>query len=326
MGTDGVPPADRAGQPSSEVDRPAQNEVEPEAGAPPVPHRTRTKDVAEVLFANKLAVFGLVVLGLLVLVALLGPLIAPKSPTAVDIPARFEGPSLSHPFGTDDLGRDVLSRVLIGARVSLQVGAIAVSIALVAGVGIGLVAGFYGKLVDTILMRLMDMVFAFPAILLAIAILAVLGPGITNAMIAIGIVYTPIFARVTRGSVLSVREEVYVRAARSLGASDARLILRHVLPNVAGPIIVQTSLSLAFAILSEAALSFLGLGVQAPDPAWGRMLSEGRGFIQTAPWMGVFPGLAIVLTVLAFNFVGDALRDALDPKSQTVLSARGGAR
>jgi peptide/nickel transport system permease protein len=172
-------------------------------------------------------------------------------------------------------------------------------------------------------MRVMDMVFAFPAILLAIAILAVLGPGITNAMIAIGIVYTPIFARVTRGSVLSVREEVYVRAARSLGASDARLILRHVLPNVSGPIIVQASLSLAFAILSEAALSFLGLGVQPPDPSWGRMLLDGRGFLEQAWWMSVFPGLAILLTVMAFNFLGDGLRDALDPKQLSVIESRG---
>jgi peptide/nickel transport system permease protein len=299
--------------------------VAEEAGPPPVPHRTRTRDVAEVLLGNKLALFGLAVLALLVVLAVLGPTVAPKSPTAVSVTDRLQPPSLEHPFGTDELGRDVLSRVIVGARVSLQVGAIAVSIALAAGVTIGLVAGYYGRLVDTVLMRLMDVVFAFPAILLAIAILAVLGPGITNAMIAIGVVYTPIFARVTRGSVLSVREEVYVRAARSIGASDARLIVRHVLPNVAGPIIVQTSLSLAFAILSEAALSFLGLGVQAPDPAWGRMLAEGRAFIQDAWWMGVFPGLAIVVTVLAFNFVGDALRDALDPRQQTVLQSRGGA-
>jgi peptide/nickel transport system permease protein len=276
-----------------------------------------------VLVQNRLAMAALVVLAVLVLVALLGERVAPHSPTAISVTDRLQGPSLTHPFGTDDLGRDVFSRVIVATRVSLQVGFIAVGISLTAGVLIGLVAGFYGKLIDAVLMRTMDMIFAFPAILLAIAILAVLGPGITNAMIAIGIVYTPIFARVTRGSVLSVREEVYVRAARSLGAADTRLIGRHVLPNVLGPVIVQTSISLAFAILSEAALSFLGLGVQAPDPAWGRMLAEGRGFIQAAPWIGVFPGLAIVVTVMAFNFLGDGLRDALDPKQKSVIESRG---
>jgi peptide/nickel transport system permease protein len=294
-----------------------------DAGRPIAPHRSRAGDVLGVLVRNRLAVFGLGVLLLLVLVAVLGARVAPHSPTAVNIAGRLDGPSLTHPFGTDELGRDVLSRVIVATRVSLRVGFVAVGISLAAGVTIGLVAGFYGRFVDAVLMRLMDMVFAFPAILLAIAILAVLGPGITNAMVAIGIVYTPIFARVTRGSVLSVREEVYVRAARSIGASDARLIARHVLPNVLGPIIVQTSLSLAFAILSEAALSFLGLGVQAPDPAWGRMLAEGRGFIRDAPWMGVFPGLAIVATVMAFNFVGDGLRDALDPKQKSIIESRG---
>jgi peptide/nickel transport system permease protein len=188
---------------------------------------------------------------------------------------------------------------------------------------LGLIAGFYGRWIDDAIMRLTDMLFAFPAILLAIAILAVLGPGIANAMIAIGIVYTPIFARITRGSVLSVREQVYVRAARSLGASDFRLLRLHVLPNVLAPIIVQTSISLAFAILSEAALSFLGLGVQPPDPSWGRMLAEGRGFVNQAWWMGVFPGLAIFATVLSFNLVGDALRDALDPRQKSAIESRG---
>jgi peptide/nickel transport system permease protein len=172
-------------------------------------------------------------------------------------------------------------------------------------------------------MRTMDVLFSFPAILLAIAVLAVLGPGIGNAMIAIGIVYTPIFARITRGSVLVVSQEVYVRAARSLGARDGRIIFRHILPNVMGPIIVQTTLSLAFAILSEAALSFLGLGVQPPNPAWGRMLSEGRNFFEQAPWMGIFPGVAILVTVMAFNFVGDGLRDALDPRQKSVIESRG---
>jgi peptide/nickel transport system permease protein len=262
------------------------------------------------------------VLAGLVVAAVLGPALAPYGENDVAVVDRLQGPSLDHPFGTDELGRDVLSRVLVAARISLVVGLVSVGIALVAGVALGLVAGFYGRWVDDVVMRVMDMLFAFPAILLAIAILAVLGPGVTNVMIAIGVVYTPIFARITRASVLSVREEVYVRAARSLGVGDLRLLRLHVLPNVLAPIIVQTSLSLAFAILSEAALSFLGLGIQPPQPSWGRMLYDGRGFVEDAWWLGFFPGAAIFLTVLAFNVVGDALRDVLDPRQLTRDAAR----
>jgi peptide/nickel transport system permease protein len=217
----------------------------------------------------------------------------------------------------------VFSRVIIAARVSLQVGFIAVGIALALGVPIGLLSGYYGGWIDSILMRIMDILFSIPAIVLAIAILAALGPDLVNAMIAIGIVYTPIFARITRGSVLSLRDAVFVRAARSVGATDFRILGTHILPNVIAPIIVQTSLSLAFAILAEAALSFLGLGVQPPNPAWGRMLSEGRGFFQQAPWMAIFPGLAIFLTVFAFNAFGDGLRDALDPQQRSIIESRG---
>jgi peptide/nickel transport system permease protein len=275
---------------------------------------SQTRETIQALLANKLAVAGLVVLGLLIIVGIFGKALAPYGLNDIDIPNRLSGPSALHWFGTDNLGRDTLTRILIAARVSLQVGFIAVGFALVVGVPIGLIAGYYRGAVDSVLMRLMDILFSFPAILLAIAILAVLGPNVTNAMIAIGIVYTPIFARITRGSVLVVSEEVYVRAARSLGASNRRILFRHILPNVAAPIIVQTTLSLAFAILSEAALSFLGLGVQPPNPAWGRMLADGRDYFQQNPWMGIFPGLAILVTVMAFNFVGDGLRDALDPK------------
>lgn len=283
---------------------------------------SRRERLGELVRSHKLATLGAGFLGLLVLAALLGPALAPYDENATDIPNRLDAPSWAHPFGTDELGRDVLSRVLLGCRVSLQVGLIAVGISLVAGVLVGLLAGYYRGRVDDVLMRLMDMLFAFPAILLAIAILAVLGPGLSNAMIAIGIVYTPIFARVTRASVLSVREEVYVRASRSVGAGDLRILRQHVLPNVAAPIIVQASLSLAFAILSEAALSFLGLGVQPPAPSWGRMLFDGRDFVDLAWWMGFFPGLAIFLTVLSFNAVGDALRDALDPQRRSALEVR----
>jgi peptide/nickel transport system permease protein len=286
------------------------------------PARSTSREVTRALLTHKLALLGLAVLALLVVAALAGRALAPYGPNEVDVANRLQGPSPSHLFGTDELGRDVLSRVLVAARASLLVGLVSVGIALTAGVVLGLVAGFYGRWVDDVVMRAMDVLFAFPAILLAIAILAVLGPGVVNVMIAIGVVYTPIFARITRASVLSVREEVYVRAARSLGVGDLRLLRLHVLPNVLAPIIVQTSLSLAFAILSEAALSFLGLGVQPPDPSWGRMLLEGRGFVEQAWWMGVFPGIAIFVTVLSFNVVGDALRDALDPRQRSAIEAR----
>lgn len=295
-----------------------------EAGAPAAPQeQSQFRRTLSTVLANRLAIVGLVILFVLVVVAIFGSTIAPFGINELDIANRLAPPSVDHWFGTDELGRDVLSRVVVAARVSLQVGFIAVGIALVAGVAIGLVAGFYGGGIDSLLMRLMDILFSFPAILLAIAILAALGPGVTNAMIAIGIVYTPIFARITRGSVLTVKESVFVTASRSIGSSDGRIIIKHILPNVVAPIIVQTSLSLAFAILSEAALSFLGLGVQPPDPAWGRMLADGRGFIQDAWWMGVFPGVAILLTVMSFNFVGDALRDALDPRQRSVIESRG---
>ena len=301
--------------------------AEVEAGTVAAPdERTGWRALAAVVVRNRLAAAGLVVLVAFVAVALLGEALAPYGRNEQQVTDRLEAPSWSHPFGGDQLGRDVFSRVLIGAEASLRVSLVAVGIALVAGALLGLVAGYYRGWVDDVVMRLMDVLFAVPAILLAIAILAIRGRGATNAMIAIGVVYTPIFARVTRASVLTVREEAYVRAARSVGASDLRIIRRHVLPNVATPIIVQTSISLAFAILAEAALSFIGLGTQPPEPSWGIMLSDGRGYIQDAWWLTVFPGLAIFLVVLAFNVVGDSLRDALDPRQRSAIeSARGAA-
>ncbi|OHX02370.1 MULTISPECIES: ABC transporter permease [Micromonospora] len=278
--------------------------------------------VLDALRRDPLAVGGTIVLVLLVVVGVAGPWLAPAGVNDVDVDQMLRPPSGAHPFGTDELGRDVLSRVLVAARVSLQVGAVSVGIALVAGVTFGLFAGYYRGWLDSVLMRCMDVLFAFPVLLLAVAIVAVLGPGLLTAMVAIGVVYTPIFARITRAGVLSVREQVFVRAAVSIGASDLRIMRRHVLPNIAAPLIVQTSLSLAFAILSEAALSFLGLGIQPPAPAWGRMLFDGRGFVTDAWWLGVFPGAAIFLTVLAFNLVGDALRDVLDPRQLTLGEAR----
>ncbi|MFI7218811.1 ABC transporter permease [Micromonospora maritima] len=278
--------------------------------------------VLEALRRDPLAVGGTVVLLVLVVVGVAGPWLAPSGVNDVDVDEMLRPPSGAHPFGTDELGRDVLSRVLVAARVSLEVGVVSVGIALVAGVTLGLLAGYYRGWLDSVLMRAMDVLFAFPVLLLAVAIVAVLGPGLLTAMVAIGVFYTPIFARITRAGVLSVREQVFVRAAVSIGASDLRIMRRHVLPNIAAPLIVQTSLSLAFAILSEAALSFLGLGIQPPAPAWGRMLFDGRGFVTDAWWLGVFPGAAIFLTVLAFNLVGDALRDVLDPRQLTLAEAR----
>lgn len=269
------------------------------------------------LLRMPVVVTGFVILAALVIAALFGEWIAPYGANDTNVANAFAPPGAEHWLGTDNLGRDILSRIILSAGAVLQVSFFAVGIALVLGVTLGLLAGYYRGWIDTVVMRIVDVMFAFPVILLAIAIVAVLGPGLNTAIIAIGVVYLPIFARVTRGSVLSVREEPYVKAARSIGIGDARIIASHILPNVSAPIIVQTSLSFAFAILSEAALSFLGLGVQPPAPSWGRMLFDAKDYLNQGWWMSVFPGLAIFLTVLAFNLVGDALRDVLDPKTVT---------
>jgi peptide/nickel transport system permease protein len=310
------------GQPLPE---PAPSPTATDAGVPSTarPPRTRWRETLGLLVRNPTAAGAGLVLLLVVLVAVFDDPIAPQGANDISVEDRLQSPSLEHPFGTDDLGRDILSRVVLGASVSLRVGFLAVGIALVVGSLIGLLAGFYGKWVDDVLMRVMDMLFAFPAVLLAIAVLAVRGPGSGNTALAIAIVYIPIFARVTRASVLGVREEVYVRAARSVGASDFRLLTRHVLPNAAPPIIVQTSISLAFAVLAEAALSFLGLGTQPPNPSWGLMLAEGRGYIDIAWWLAFFPGIAIFLVVLCFNLLGDGLRDVLDPRQRTLMAGGG---
>ena len=276
------------------------------------------------LLKHPIGRIGVILVITLVIMAVFGPLLAPYDPNAIDFTNRFAPPSFSHPFGTDDFGRDTFSRILYGARISLMVGVIAVGIAGTLGTFLGLISGYTTRRsVDEVIMRAMDVLFAFPAILLAIAILAALGKGIANAMIAIGLVYTPIFARIVRGSVLSIRNEEYVTAARALGTRSRVILPRHILPNASAPLIVEISLSLAFAILAEAALSFFGLGTQPPDPSWGRMLSEGRAYFQQSIWMALFPGLAIMLAVMGFNFLGDGLRDALDPKMKQVLEMRG---
>jgi peptide/nickel transport system permease protein len=275
-------------------------------------------DALRRLRRQPLSIFSGILVTILILTAIFGSLLAPYDPNAIDMANRFAPPSLEHPFGTDDFGRDILSRVMVGARVSLMVGIIAVGLSASVGSFLGVLAGYTGRFTDEVIMRVMDILFAFPAILLAIAIMAALGRGVGNAMIAIGIVYIPIFARIARGSVLSVREAEFVDAARATGSSDSRIMYRHIFPNVLSPIIVEITLSLSFAILAEAALSFFGLGTQPPDPSWGRMLSEGRAYFQQSVWLAIFPGLAIMLTVLGFNLLGDGLRDALDPRLKNV--------
>ena len=261
------------------------------------------------------ALVGLVLIGVFLIMAAVAPWVAPHDPLAQDLAQRLEAPSPANWMGTDDFGRDVLSRVLYGARVSLRVGLIAVAISLLFGGVIGLVSGFYGGSVDLFVMRVMDVVLAFPAILLAIAVVAVLGPSLNNAMIAVGITGIPVYARLVRGVVLQVKSLEYVTAARALGAGDARILLKAVLPNCVAPILVQTSLGLATAVLDAAGLSFLGLGAQPPTPEWGAMLSQGRELILDAPWALTAPGIAILLSVLGFNLLGDGLRDALDPRA-----------
>ena len=266
------------------------------------------------LAANRLslAAFGVVVLYLAV--ALLAPWVAPYQPLA-NQPDFLSPPSSTYWFGTDQTGRDIFSRVLYGARISLRVAGLSVGFALVVGTLVGLVAGYFGGWVDSVLSRATDVMFALPEILLALVVMAVLGPGLGKITLAIGIVYAPIFARVCRGSVLGVKRQPYVEAAKALGLGRARILFRHILPNVMGPLIVQTTLSLAFAILAEAALSFLGLSGQTDAPSWGLMLRQGKDLMEIAWWVAVFPGLAITLAVLALNVFGDGLRDALDPRA-----------
>jgi len=272
-----------------------------------------------VLRRNLFGAAGLLIVLMLVFVALSAPIIAPAAPNA-ELAAPLVSPSVDHLMGTDEFGRDVLSRIIYGSRTSLYVGILATGLALSAGSSLGLIAGFRGGWLDTTIMRIMDIIFAFPSLVLAIAITGVLGPSLTNAMLAIGLVYIPVFARVTRGPTLSVAQREYVQAARLSGARDVRIMVLHILPNVAAPIIVQATLSFSTAILSEAGLSFLGLGTQPPDSSWGSMLGSGRKFMEASPWVAFYPGLAIMLAVLGFNFAGDGLRDALDPELRKAVA------
>jgi peptide/nickel transport system permease protein len=268
------------------------------------------------LLQRKPAVVGLVIVLAFIALAIFAPWIAPHDPVATSWSAIRKAPSMAHWFGTDEIGRDVLSRVIWGTQASLLAGVVSVSISLLLGVPIGLIAGFVGGVVDGFISRVTDAFLACPFLILAIALAAFLGPSLSNAMIAIGISATPIFVRLTRAQVINVKVEDYVEAARALGNPPWRIAIRHVLPNVTAPLIVQATLAIAAAVIAEASLSFLGLGQQPPDPSWGSMLNTAKNYVDQAPWMAVWPGLAIFALVLAFNLVGDGLRDALDPRQR----------
>jgi len=283
-----------------------------------VPRRrlSRWAQLRAVIRADHKALFGVIVLGIFVLAAVAGPLLSPYDPN--DMAFEFMlPPSLAHPLGTDDLGRDLLSRIIVGTQVSLFVGFSTVALALVVGVALGVLAGYRGGWVDNIIMRYIDLQWAFPNFIIAVYLVAVFGTGLTNIIIAISLAFVDDFARIARGMVLSIREEQYVAAARTVGASDFRIMWRHIVPNATAPIIVQATVSVSYAILAEASLSFLGLGVDASTPTWGLILADARSFITRAWWLGIFPGVAIMLTVLSINFIGDALRDFLDVRETT---------
>src|ERR1700758_620306 len=268
------------------------------------------------LFKRKGAMVGLAVIAAFIVIAVFAPLVSPYDPIATSWSLVRKAPSAQHWLGTDELGRDVLARVIYGARASLLAGAISVGIALTIGVPLGLLAGYRGGFDDALISRITDAMLACPFLILAIALAAFLGPSLGNAMIAIGISATPIFIRLTRGQVMSVKVEDYIEAARAIGNSHLRIALRHILPNIVPPLIVQATLAIAAAIIAEAALSFLGLGQQPPAPSWGSMLNTAKNYIDNAPWMAVWPGLSIFMLVLSFNLLGDGLRDAFDPKSR----------
>ncbi len=265
---------------------------------------------------NRRALVGLALVVLVVILALLASIIGRYDPNYGDFSQTLAGPSLDHPFGTDSFGRDVFARVLFGYRISIMVAVGSVLAAVAIGLPLGLLAGYFGAALDNLIMRPLDLLMAFPPILLAVTMIAVFGTGTDIEILALGLIYVPIMARILRGSVITVRGEEFVEAARAIGANPSRIMLRHVLPNSLGPLVVQASISMGIAILIEAGLSFIGLGVQPPDPSLGSMLAEGRDFMREAPWVVTFPGLAIMVVVLGFNLVGDGLRDVLDRASR----------
>ncbi len=272
------------------------------------------KDAWKRLLRNKLAMLGLAIVIIMALIAILAPFISPYDPSYREKAASQQRPNAQHWFGTDILGRDIFSRVLYGARISMLIGVVAVAISLAIGLFLGALSGFFSGISDAVIMRIADIFFAFPYILGAIAIMTILGPGVLNIFIAIGILGWASVARLFRSSILSIKEKEYIEAARALGASNARIIVKHIFPNSFAPLIVYSTMNVGTAIIVEAALSFLGLGVQPPTPSWGKMLSESLSYINTAPWLMFFPGLAILITVLGFVLLGDGLRDAFDPR------------
>ena len=276
--------------------------------------RSQFMTVMKSLSRNKMAVLGLIILLLLVIMGIFADFIAPYGYAEMDWKNAFQHPSAKHWFGTDEFGRDIFSRIVYGARTSLLVGFVSVGIAVLVGGALGAIAGYYGKRVDNVIMRLMDVLLAIPQTLLAIAIVAALGTGLTNLMIAVGVSSVPTYARIVRASVITIREEEYIEAAKASGTSNAKIIVKHILPNCVAPVIVQVTLGMAGAILTAAGMSFIGLGIQPPNAEWGNMLSTGRDYIRGYSYMTIFPGLAIVITVLSLNLLGDGLRDALDPK------------
>jgi peptide/nickel transport system permease protein len=266
---------------------------------------------------NKMALVGTGIVLFFILLAIFAPLLAPYGINEQKLSLRLQAPSKEHLFGTDDFGRDILSRVIYGARISLWVGFFSVLGSVVAGSLLGIIAGYYGRWIDGVISRIFDIMLAFPSILLAIGIVAVLGPSLQNALIAIAVINIPNFGRLIRSRVLSIKQEEYIMAAKAIGMSDTRILFHHILPNSMAPIIVQGTLAIATAIIEAAALGFLGLGAQPPNPEWGKMLADSKDFLTQAPWTMVFPGLAIMLTVLGFNLMGDGLRDALDPRMKS---------
>ncbi len=263
---------------------------------------------------NRLAVIGLGIVIFFIIIAIIVPWIAPYGFKEQVMSERMQAPSSKHWFGTDDFGRDIFSRVLYGSRISLWVGFFSVLGSVVVGTFLGIVAGYYGRWVDTIISRIFDIMLAFPSILLAIAVVAILGPSLQNALIAIAVINVPNFGRLVRSKVLSIKQEEYIMSARAIGMKDSRILFRHILPNSISPVIVQATLAIATAIIEAAALGFLGMGAQPPTPEWGKMLADSKNYITNAPWTLFFPGMAIMLTVLGFNLMGDGLRDVLDPK------------
>ncbi|MGP8321233.1 MAG: nickel ABC transporter permease subunit NikC [Methanosarcinaceae archaeon] len=268
---------------------------------------------------DKPAMLGIVIIVFFTLIAIFAPYIVPHDPLELNLEERLLSPSVDHPMGTDNLGRDVLSRVIYGTRVSLSMSAAVVTIIMVLGITIGTVAGYFGGVIDDVIMRVVDVLLAFPSIILALVIAGLLGPSLMNVMIALGAIWWVGYSRIVRGSVLSIKEKEFVEAARAMGCSDTYIVRRHILPNVLSPVIVLATLDMGHIILSIAALSFLGLGAQPPIPEWGTMLNEGKPFMESASHLMIFPGLMIMTAVLAFNFIGDGLRDALDPRMKEIM-------